>query len=177
MKGSKRHRVAVEEGILNLLNQQVKLEAQSSASYLAMASWCDQNGYETSAEFFYAQSDEERAHMLKLFHFISDMGGEAISPEVKMPTSKYGSLKEVFELTLDSEIRVTKSINEVVAACRKANDFATENFMQWYVKEQVEEEFVVRRILELFDMLGDDPKALLMIDERVNSISYSEEQN
>lgn len=175
MKDLMRQRVAVQENILNLLNDQVKLEAQSSAAYLGMASWCDQNGFDHSAKFFYDQSEEERTHMLKLFHFISDMGGVSHSPAVKSPIHEFGSLKEVYEAALESEINVTESINQIVGACRKANDFATENFMQWFVKEQVEEEFVVRRILELFDMLGDDPKALLMIDERVNGITYSEE--
>ncbi len=175
MKDLMRQKLAVQENILQLLNNQLKLEAQSSAGYLAMASWCDQNGFENSAKFFYSQSDEERTHMLKLFHFISDMGGVATSPEVKASNHEFGSLKEVFEATLESEINVTESIHQIIAACRKASDFATENFMQWFVKEQVEEEFVARRILELFDMIGEDPKALLMIDERVNKVSYSEE--
>lgn len=174
MKDLLRQKMAVQESILAMLNKQVKLEAQSSAAYLAMASWCDQNGYDHSASFFYDQSNEERAHMLKLFHYISDMGGVAVSPEIKPSQAEFGSLREVFETAMESEINVTESINQIVGACRKANDFATENFMQWYVKEQIEEEFVVRRALELFDMLGEEPTALLMIDERISKIEYNE---
>jgi len=173
MKDLLRQKVAVQESILTLLNNQIKLEAQSSASYLAMAAWCDQNGYDGSASFFYSQSDEERTHMLKLFHFVSDMGGVAVSAAVKSPQSEFSALRDVFELALESEINVSESIHQIVAACRKANDFATENFMQWFVKEQIEEEFIARRALELFDMLDNDPRSLLMIDERIGKIKYS----
>lgn len=175
MKDLLRQKMAVQDSILAMLNKQIKLEAQASATYLAMAAWCDQHGYDHSAHFFYAQSDEERMHMLKLFHYISDMGGVAVSPEVKSPQGEYGSLREVFETALENEINVTESINQIVGSCRKANDFATENFMQWFVKEQVEEEFVVRRALEYFDMLGEEPTAILMIDERVGKIAYKPE--
>lgn len=174
MKDLLRQRVAVQDNIIKKLNTQVKIEAQASAAYLAMAAWCDQNSFDHCAKFFYEQSNEEREHMLKLYHYISDMGGIAISPSIGESQSDFASLKEVFETALENEINVTESINQIVADCRKANDFATESFMQWFVKEQVEEEFVVRRILEYFELLGEDPKSLLMIDERVNSVSYGE---
>lgn len=174
MKDLMRQKMAVQESILAALNKQIKLEAQSSAAYLAMASWCDQHGYDHSASFFYEQSDEERIHMLKLFHFVNDMGGVAESPEIAAAQSDFSSLREVFETALESEINVTESINQIVGACRKANDFSTENFMQWFVKEQIEEEFIARRAVELFDMLGEEPTALMMIDERISKISYTE---
>lgn len=175
MKDLMRQKVAIQDNVMSMLNKQVKLEAQSSAAYLAMAAWCDQHGYDNSAHFFYEQSNEERAHMLKLFHYISDMGGQPMVATIDAPQNEFSSLREVFELALESEINVTESINQIVAACRKANDFATENFLQWFVKEQVEEEFVARRALEFFDMLGEDPASLLLIDERILKIKYTEE--
>lgn len=174
MKDLMRQKVAVQDSILKMLNSQIKLEAQSSAVYLAMAAWCDQNSFDHCAKFFYDQSNEEREHMLRLFHYVSDMGGVAQSPAISAPQGDYASLRELFETSLEQEINVTESINQIVAACRKAGDFATENFMQWFVKEQVEEEFVVRRALDYFEMLGEEPTALLMIDERIGKISYSE---
>lgn len=175
MKDLMRQKVAVQDNILQLLNAQIKLEGQSSASYLAMAAWCDQNSFDNCAKFFYDQSNEEREHMLRLFHYVSDMGGVAQSPAIAAPQTDYSSLRELFESSLEQEINVSESINQIVGACRKSSDFATENFMQWFVKEQVEEEFVVRRALDYFEMLGDDPASLLMIDERIGKISYSEE--
>lgn len=175
MKDLMRQKVAIQDNVMNMLNKQVKLEAQSSAAYLAMAAWCDQNGYDHSAKFFYEQSNEEREHMLKLFHFISDMGGQPIVATVDAPQSDFSSLREVFEIALESEINVSESINQIVATCRKAADFATENFMQWFVKEQVEEEFVARKALEYFEMLDDSPASMLIIDERILKIKYTEE--
>ncbi|MEO9966217.1 MAG: ferritin [Reichenbachiella sp.] len=175
MKDLMRQKVAVQDNVLSMLNKQVKLEAQSSAGYLAMAAWCDQHGFDHSAKFFYEQSNEERGHMLRLFHYISDMGGQPTVAAINAPQNEFSSLREVFETALESEINVTESINHIVAACRKSGDFATENFMQWFVKEQVEEEFIARKALELFDMLGDDPASLLLIDERILKISYTEE--
>lgn len=173
MKDLMRRKMTINDEIYTILLEQVKMEAVSSASYLAMASWCDQNGYDNSADFFYTQSDEERAHMLKLFHYISDMGGAAVSPSVPESPSEYGSLREIFETSLDMEIKVSNSINKIVGACRKNNDFATENFMQWFVSEQTEEEFVARRAVELFDLFGSDPLSIMMIDERISKIKYS----
>lgn len=175
MKDLLRQRVTVADSIVKKLNDQIKMEAQASSAYLAMGAWCDQNGYDHSAKFFFEQSAEEREHMMKLFHFVCDMGGVVVTPATAVPQSDFGSLKEVFETAMDNEVSVTESINQIVAECRKSSDFATENFMLWFVKEQVEEEFVIRRILEYFDMLGEDAKSLLMIDERVGSVSFSQE--
>lgn len=172
MKDILRQSTSISEDLSQLLNKQIQLEAQSSAAYLAMAAWCDANGYDNSATFFYSQSDEERQHMLKIFKYMSDMGGRPTSPIVNASNHDYSTLREVFETALEQEITVSESINFIVSACRKANDFATEEFMMWFVKEQVEEEFVARRAVELLDMLTDDPNGLLLFDERVSKISY-----
>lgn len=171
MKDLIRRKSVVQENILNLLNKQIKLEAQASASYLAMAAWCSQNNFHNSGKFFFEQSDEERAHMMKIFHFVNDMGGNAVSPEVASPRSDFSSLREIFELALENEIAVTESIHQLVSACRKCDDYATENFLQWFVTEQIEEEAVVRNILDYFEMIGEEPMALLMIDERIKKAS------
>ena len=174
MKDLIRQKITVQEAVVDLLNKQVKLEAQSSAAYLAMGAWCDRHGYDHSAQFFYNQSDEERTHMLKIFHYISNMGGQAQVPTVNAPQHDFSSFRELFEVALEAEISVTTSINKIVMTCRKSDDFSTENFMQWFVKEQVEEEFVMRKALGLFDMLEDNPESLLLIDERVSKIEYKE---
>lgn len=70
------------------------------------------------------------------------------------------------------EIGVTDSIHEIVKECRKNNDIATEEFMRWFVQEQIEEEYVARRALELFDVLGEDKLALGMFEERILQITY-----
>ncbi len=169
----RRHQV-LQESVVEILNKQIKIEAQSSAAYLAMAAWCDTNGYDNCADFFFKQSEEERKHQMKLFRYLTNMECNAISPTVGESQHEFGTLRSVFEKALEMEISVTDAIHEVVNACRKAGDIATEEFMRWFVTEQIEEEFVARRTLELFDVLGEDKIALGMIEERVLHIEYDE---
>lgn len=149
------------------LNQQIALEAQSSFTYLAMASWADVNGYANSARFLYVQSSEEREHMLKLFNYINDAGGHALAPEVKVKNHNYKSLESLFVDTLKNEQSVTKSINDLVDLCLKEGDHSTHNFLQWYVSEQHEEEKSFRSILDLFKIIGTDGKGLYHIDKEI----------
>lgn len=168
-----RRKTSLKAEIEKILNEQVRMEALSSANYLAMASWCDTNGFENSAAFFYRQSDEERAHMLKIFKYINDMGGRAISPAIEPSRLDYDKLRDVFEYALENEIQVTLSIRQIVDLCREHQDYATEMLMQWFVKEQVEEEYIARRCVELFDMIGEDGFGLFMIDQQIPQISYN----
>ncbi|WP_421891752.1 ferritin [Marinoscillum sp.] len=170
----RRHSVLKEE-IVNAINKQIKMEAQSSAAYLAMAAWCDTRGYDNCAAHFFKQSDEERKHQMKFFRYLTDMECDAISPSVGESQHEFASLRSVFETALEAEIAVTDSIHDMVRVCRKEGDIATEEFLRWFVQEQIEEEFVARRTLELFDVLGEDKIALGMIEERVLTIEYSAE--
>ncbi len=167
----RRHHI-LNDAIVDILNRQIKMEAHSSSAYLAMAAWCDVRGYDNSAEFFFTQSDEERKHQLKLFHYLADMECDAISPSVGDAQHEFGTLREVFEKALEMEMAVTDSIHEIMATCRKNNDIATEEFMRWFVQEQIEEEYIARRALELFDVLGEDKLALGMFEERILGITY-----
>lgn len=169
----RRHHVLKDE-IVDILNRQIKMEAHSSAAYLALAAWCDVRGYDNSAEFFFNQSDEERKHQMKLFHYVVDMECEVISPSVDETQHEFGSLREVFEKAMEMEIAVSDSIHDIVRECRKYNDIATEEFMRWFVQEQIEEEYIARRALELFDVLGEDKLALGMFEERILEIEYND---
>lgn len=168
MKDLVRQKMSINVDIMDLLNQQIQKEAHACSAYLAMASWCDQNGLPHSAKFFYDQSAEEREHMLKIFKYINDNGGTAFSPEVKNILHDFKSLQEIFETALDQEISVTKSIHNIFHACRKRQDINTEHFLQWFIQEQMEEEQKMRRVLDLFEIMGTDGIALKLIDERVN---------
>lgn len=170
MKDLVRQKLAINVDIMDLLNEQIQKEAQSSSAYLAMASWCDQNGLPHSAGFFYKQSLEEREHMIKIFRFINDNGGTAYSPEVKNIMHEFNSLEEIFQSALSQEISITKSIHNLVHNCRKRQDLSTEYFLQWFIHEQMEEEQKMRRVLDLFDIMGKDGIALKLIDERVNEV-------
>ena len=113
-------------------------------------------GLDGASEFLYKQSEEERAHMLKLFAYINETGGQALAPEVKKSPDSYKSVVEVFKLALKQEQQNTKSINSLVELCWSEKDYSTFNFLQWYVAEQHEEEMVFKSILDKVDLIGTD---------------------
>ena len=157
-----------------LLNSQIEMEGTSSAYYLAMASWCDVKGYVNSAQFLYKHAEEERQHMLKLFSYVNDAGGHALHPQISGLRHAYESLKEIFELILEHEIKVTRSINKLVDHCFGIKDFTTFQFLQWYVTEQREEETMARRALELFDIIGEAGVGLWTIDQEIGKLGAVE---
>src|ERR1700761_8386416 len=172
MKDLLRIKTLISHEIESLLNQQIKKEAHSSAIYLSMASWCNRNGYDFSSEYFFKQAEEEREHQLKFYKYILDMGGNAISPDVTDIKQEYNSFREVFEDALDQEIAVTQSINNIYGRCLKVQDFVTMEFLNWYLREQREEEYKARRALELFEVIGEEGTGRWQIDKHVGQIQY-----
>ena len=158
----------LSKSIQEALNNQVKLEALSSHGYLAMASWSDiQPGLNNVAEYFFIQSDEERQHMLKLMRFINERGGFAMVPPLEQPVVTFKSLKNLFEEFLRHEIEVSNSINELVDLSLSEKDYATHNFLQWYVNEQIEEEKSARVLNEKLEMIGEDKSGLYLFDRDI----------
>lgn len=150
------------------LNKQVLMEAQSSQAYLAMASWAEiQPGLKGVTQFFFKHSDEERMHMLKLIHFINERGGYAVIPALAQPALTYVSLKKAFEELLKHELAVSESINELVDLSLREKDYATHNFLQWYVMEQMEEERLARECNDKLEMIGDDKSGLYLFDRDI----------
>ena len=139
----------------DLCNRQVEREGYSSNLYLAMASWAEINGFSGVAGWLYAQSDEERMHMLKFIKYINERGGKAIMPAIKQPPVEFKTIQEVFVEVLKHEEFVTASINEIVGLTLGEKDFNTHNFLQWFVMEQVEEEASARTILDKIKLLGN----------------------
>lgn len=158
----------LSNSIQEALNKQVQMEAESSQAYLAMASWADiQPGLQGVTEFFYKQSDEERIHMLKLIRFINERGGFAVVPALEQPMITFQSLTRVFEEFLKHELKVSDSINDLVHLSLTEKDYATHNFLQWYVIEQMEEERVARTLNEKLEMIGDDKSGLYLFDRDI----------
>lgn len=157
----------VSDIIEKALNEQIRIEAESSQIYLAMASWAEVQGFEGVASFMYAHSDEERMHMLKLIKFVNERGGHAqISALVKPPIS-FGSFREMFKSLFDHEVMVSQKINDLVGITLNERDYATHNFLQWYVAEQIEEEALARNILDKINLIGDDKGGLYLFDNDV----------
>lgn len=174
MKDIMRVKSSISTDVEALLNQQIKKEALSSSIYLSMASWCARNGYDNSADYFFKQAEEERMHQLKFYKYVLDMGGMAVSPEVTNIKLEYNSFREVFEEALEQEISVTQSIKNIAARCHKEHDYVTLEFLNWFFKEQREEEFKARRAVELFDVIGEEGTGRWQIDKNVGHIVYTE---
>ncbi len=161
----------LSEKMQSVLNKQIRIEAESSQIYLAMASWSELQGLEGVAQFMYAQSDEERMHMLKLFKYVNERGGHAKVSELSKPELEFGSLKKMFETLFRHELFVSKSINELVHHSLEEGDYATHNFLQWYVAEQIEEEAQARTILDKINLIGDDRGGLYLFDNDIKQLS------
>jgi ferritin len=144
----------LKKKVEDICNRQVEREGYSSNLYLAMASWAETNGFAGVAQWLYIQSDEERIHMLKFIKYINERGGKAIMPAMKKPPVDYKGVEDLFKDVLKHEEFVTASINEIVALTLAEKDFNTNNFVQWFVTEQVEEEASVRTILDKLHLVG-----------------------
>jgi len=159
------------EKVGKALNDQIELEAYSSQLYLAMASWAEINGYNGSAEFLYIHADEEREHMLKLFHYINDRDGHAVVPALQQPPFEFDSIKAVFQEILDHEKMISGKINDLVSTCVDEKDYTTQNFLQWYVSEQIEEENLAKTNLDKLNLLGDAKANMYLFDQDMSAQS------
>lgn len=161
----------LNEKIERALNAQIKMEAQSSQFYLAMASWAETEGLTGTSKFLYTHSDEEREHMLKLMKFVNERGGRAHIPDLDAPPSSFDSVTEIFKMLLQHEVDVTASINDVVDVCLSEKDYTTHNFMQWYVAEQLEEEALARTIMDKLQMIGNEKSGLYLFDRDLEQMA------
>lgn len=161
----------LQKNIQEALNNQIKLEAESSQAYLAMGVWAEiQPGLEGVSEFFFQQSDEERIHMLKLIRFVNERGGFAAIPALSQPMVTFPSLKKMFEEYLKHELQVSASINDLVDLSLKEKDYATHNFLQWYVSEQIEEEKTARVLNDKLELIGEDKSGLYLFDRDILNV-------
>lgn len=162
--------------VLKALNDQIKLEGDSSAAYLSMASWCEREGLNGCAQFFYDQAAEERMHMMKIIHYINDMDGYAVIPAQDQPRAEYDSIQELFNVVYDQEKKVTAAIYNILEQANVEKDHATAVFLQWYVDEQREEEAQVRTILDKIKLIGTGGQSLYFIDQEVDKLNAEREE-
>ncbi len=163
----------VTKNVEKALNEQINKEEHSSRIYLAMASWCERNGYPGASDWLYAQTEEERLHMLKLVHYLNDRGGNVVVDKLEAPAAKYKSLPDVFQQVLKHEEFISASINELYAVSLKEKDFTTANYLQWYINEQIEEEKNARSILDQINLAGSEKGGLFLIDKELTALAIA----
>lgn len=160
----------LQTNIEKALNNQIRIEAESSQIYLSMACWAEVNGLEGVAQFMYNQSDEERMHMLKLVKYVNERGSHAEITALKAPKTKFTTFKEMFEELYQHELFVSNSINELVHITLGEKDYSTHNFLQWYVAEQIEEEAQAKTILDKINLIGEDRGGLYLFDRDIQQL-------
>lgn len=164
----------LSETMIKTLNEQIEMEGYASFLYLSMAGWFENKSMLGCAAFMYRQSQEEHGHMMRIFHYVIEMDGVAVSPAIKQAPADFASVKAVFEDTLRHEQHVTRSINDIVELAIREKDHSTYTFLQWYVTEQREEENLMRTILDKIKLIGDGTQSLYFIDKEIDAINQAQ---
>lgn len=136
------------------LNDQMTNEAHNSQIYLAYASWASDNGYDGIANFLFRHANEERNHMMKFLEYILKRGGKVVVSAIPEPGPDPLNVNDCFEKVFKSEVENTTKIYGIVDMSMAERDWATWNFMQWFVKEQTEEETLAMDLLSKIKVAG-----------------------
>jgi ferritin len=138
------------------LNAQIGNELSAHNQYLACAVHYDAETMPRMAAFFYAQASEERDHALMMVQYLLDIDAEVVIPAVEAPQTKFADVVAPVALALEQEKRVTEQINGLLRIAREESDFASEQFLQWFIKEQVEEVATMHDLLVVVTRNRDD---------------------
>jgi ferritin len=159
--------VMLSQEMVTRLNEHVTLEFYSSNLYLQMSAWADLKGLEGCTAFLREHAQEEMGHMHKLFNYVNETGAMAVVGEIKAPPCEYNSIGELFQKVYEHECSITGKINQLVAFALQEQDFSTFNFLQWYVAEQHEEEYLFQQVLDKIKIIGEEGSGVFFIDRAV----------
>ena len=159
----------IPQEVEKALAAQINQELTAAYTYLAMGAWFDRESLDGFAHWMQMQYQEETAHGMRLFRYLLDRGGKLELEGIAKPRTEYGSTREVFESALAQERENTRSINELYELAGNLNDFATKSHLQWFLDEQVEEEKSIEDVLAILDKVGNDPSALLYLNDKMGA--------
>ncbi|RQG86797.1 ferritin [Natrarchaeobius halalkaliphilus] len=157
----------LKNSIEDALNEQINEELYSSYLYLSMAAYYEDEGLPGFASWMRSQADEEHAHAMRIYEFVVERDGRITLEGIDSPPTEWNGPADAFEAAYEHEVEITRMIDELVGLAREENDNATENMLQWFVAEQVEEEATAQGILDKLNHVGDDGPGLLMIDQEL----------
>ncbi|MDO4582695.1 MAG: ferritin [Planctomycetia bacterium] len=153
-------------------NAQINAEMYSAYLYLSMSCQAQDLKLKGIANWFKVQYDEEIAHAMGLLNYLHDRGGRVILTAIEAPRTEWESAIAMFENTCEHEAKVTGLINEMVSLAMEEKDYAAIQFLDWYVKEQVEEEATADEILGELRLAENAPGALLMLDRELGARTF-----
>lgn len=146
----------LSEKMTAALNSQMTKEAHAAQIYLSYGAWADSQGYGGIANFLFRHAQEERNHMMKILEYILKRGSIAHVTAIPDPGAQPTSVNNCFEKVFEQEVGNTKAIYQVVKLSLEEEDWATWNFMQWFVKEQTEEETLALNLLDKVKIAGGE---------------------
>jgi ferritin len=158
---------AMEEALFEQLNH----EFYSAYLYLAMSAYCSHLEFNGAAGWLKLQYEEEHMHATKIYNYLVEQGVHVVLQPLDQPPSEFGSVLDVFTISLEHEQSMTARLNDLRDQALKEKDHATYNLLQWFVNEQVEEEATVGGIISKLKLVKDDGYGLLMIDNELGARS------
>ena len=138
------------------MNAQIGREFGASLQYVNIASYFDADSLPQLAAFFYRQAEEEKMHAMKFVHYIVDAGGQVRVPGVDGPKHDFQSAKEAVQAALNWEVEVTRQINELMDLAIEQKDHIGQDFLRWFVTEQLEEVSTMDTLLAVVDRAGSN---------------------
>ncbi len=153
--------------MVKALNTQINREIYSSYLYLSMSAYANYIGLKGFANWFNIQVQEELAHAQIFYNYVNDQGEHVLMLPIEAPETQFKSALDLFEKTLAHEKIVTGLVNNLISIEKDEKDYATDNFLAWFVKEQVEEEANANDLISKLKLIKDDGRGLLMMDNEL----------
>ena len=157
----------IDEKMQEALNKQLNAELYSAYLYLSMSAYFQSVNLSGFANWMRVQAQEELMHGMKFYDYVNERAGRVVLHAVDEPPSEWDSPLAVFEHVYQHEQKVTGLINKLVDLAVEARDHATNNFLQWFVSEQVEEEASADEVVHKLKLVGHDASGLFMIDREL----------
>lgn len=151
----------INQKLNDAINAQIGEELKASNAYANMAAFFNGRGLLRLAGMFFEQSAEEREHAMKFLHYLLDLEVDVAIPAIPATPDSFGNAKAAFQAALAWEKDVTSKINHLMDLAVEAKDYASQDFLMWYVTEQVEEEATMTHLVTLAETLGDHPEIML----------------
>lgn len=157
----------IKDKIQGAINKQINAELYSSYLYLSMSSYFESINLKGCANWMRVQTQEELVHVMKFYDHLIERGGKVILSAIESPPTEWTSPLAVFEHAYQHEQKVTGLINDLVDLAVAEKDHASNNFLQWFVSEQVEEEASADEVVQKIKLMGDAPGGLFIIDREL----------
>ena len=156
-----------------LLNQQINKELYSAYLYLDFSNYFEQAGLEGFANWYLIQAQEERDHAMLLYRYLQNENQRVTLESIAKPDKTFASHLDVLKAGLEHEQYVTSLIHDIYSAAYEQKDFRTMQFLDWFVKEQGEEETNANDLITKMELFGSDPKSLYMLNQELAARVYT----